>query len=356
MGIDLLVIGAGIVGLSVARAALLRYPKWSVAVVDNKKMLGDGVSGRNSGVIHGSLYYAPDSFKAQLCLRGNELTYDICEELDIPYDKCGKLIVATSKDEQESVEELYNNAVRIGARGLAFVSEQECRERYSELSCLGALHSAHSGILDPPVYLKRLLWDLENRGAMVSLTNGFEEVEDLGEQAVTLRLAKETVEARRVVNAAGLQAPEIAGQFGVQGYQSKPNKGEYYLIKKPIGIKKLIYPIPEENGLGIHLTWNTYGELYAGPSSAWAEGQEDYSFSYGAGDFVRSVARYWPAITEDDLQYGYVGLRPKVAYHGELQDDFVFHYQKENIVHLLGVESPGLTAAPAIGEKIIFAW
>lgn len=356
MGIDLLVIGAGIVGLSVARAALLRYPEWSVAVVDNKKILGDGVSGRNSGVIHGSLYYPPDSIKAQLCLRGNELTYDICEQLEIPYDKCGKLIVATTPKEQELIEKLYNNAVRIGARGLAFVSKEECLDRYGELFCLGALHSAHSGILDPPLYLKHVLWDLEDRGAMVSLTNGFEELIDLGKDGVSVRLAKETVEAAHVVNAAGLQAPEIAERFGVQGYQSKPNKGEYHLIKKPLGIKKLIYPIPEENGLGIHLTWNIYGELYAGPSSAWAEGLEDYSFSFSAADFVRSVGRYWPAVTEEDLQYGYVGLRPKVTYYDKLQEDFVFHYQKENIVHLLGIESPGLTAAPAIGEKIISAW
>ncbi len=353
---DLLVIGAGIVGLSVAHAVLKRFPDWTVGIIDKKKYAGDGVSGRNSGVIHSSLYYEPDSLKARLCLRGNELTYQIADQLQIPYERCGKLVVAVDPDEEAIVDKIFANARQIGAKGIRLLSAAQAQAKNHGLHCVKALYAPNTGIIDPPLYMKRLLLDLEKRGALVSMDNGLEEIVSLDESSVNVRLSKEQINVQRVVSACGLQGPEVARLFGISGYETKPNRGEYYLIKKRIALPELIYPVPEQAGLGIHLTKNIYNEIYAGPSAVWTDRMDDYSIETPAQDFCASIARYFPEIKVEDLQMGYAGIRPKISYQGTLQKDFQFVRQGSNVIHLLGIESPGLTSAPAIGEYLVQNW
>jgi L-2-hydroxyglutarate oxidase LhgO len=324
MKVDLLVIGAGITGTWVALTAARKG--LFVVVYDDGK---EGITARNSGVLHAGLYY-PQNNKAFHCVRGREWTVGFLHQHNVPYNLCGKLVVG----DEDSVQKLEANARTNGVQNLEIVNPQ----KFSD-NIVGkyALHSKDTGIVDVPSYMKRLRAVAETEGV------------------IFLRNKEEELEPTYVVNAAGLYSDEIAKELGLQGYEIRPNKGEYYRLKRTFPLKKLVYPVPnpkEKGALGVHFTFNMNDECYAGPSTRDAKNKTDYEIETDAETFHNSLSRILNYYTIEDFVEGYVGLRPRLYFNGEHFTDFAI-VEFNKAIHLLGIESPGLTSAPSIAFSVV---
>ncbi|MDP1829155.1 MAG: NAD(P)/FAD-dependent oxidoreductase [Archangium sp.] len=349
MTCDAVVIGAGVVGLAIARE-LARGGR-EVLVLEAEDRFGTQTSSRNSEVIHAGLYYPPGSLKARLCVEGQALLYRFCAEHGVPHRRIGKLLIATDDAERPRLDALAKNAAANGVH-LQPLDAKEVSALEPEVTAVAGLWSPTTGIVDSHALMHRLLVDAEAHGAKLvtrtPVVGGRGRVLDCGgAEPVTLR-------CRTVVNAAGLNAQRVATALRATGVPpTHYAKGHYFTLRSPSPFSHLVYPMPDSAGLGIHVTLDLTGACKFGPDvTSWPAAPE-YSFDAGLEDkFERAVRRYWPALPEHALQPGFTGIRPKVSGPGEAPGDFVIERGVQGLVHLFGIESPGLTAALAIAAYV----
>ncbi len=359
--VDTVVIGAGVVGLAVARA--LAMAGREVVILEAEKAFGTITSARNSEVIHAGIYYPTGSLRARLCVRGKQLLYDYCASHGVDHQRCGKMIVATAADELPALDRLQATAEANGVFDLQRLSAAQAQALEPALHCVGALLSPSTGIIDSHGLMLALLGDAEAHGAMLARCSpllGWRvgvvgiELEVGGDSPMTLC-------AQTVVNSAGLQAPALARLLQGLDPASVPAdhlaKGCYFSLPGRAPFSRLIYPAPGHSGhLGVHLTLDLGGQARFGPSFEWVD-QIDYTVDpAGADSFYQQVRRYWPALPDGVLQPGYAGLRPKISGPGEPVADFRIDGPAQHgvpgLVNLFGIESPGLTSCLAIGEAV----
>lgn len=340
------VIGGGIVGCHIA--CHLAKGGHDVFLLEKEGALGEHTSTRNSGVIHGGIYYASGSLKAQLCVRGRHLTYGFLKEHAMPYRKCGKVIVALEEKELEGLEKLRKQGEINGVENLRLIDQNEVRTLEPRVRCLSGLYSPETGILDMAAYIRRMEGILKDAG--ITVVKRCKVFSVSGQNVLTTSRGK--MEADLLINAAGLFSDEIAVMCGLEGYRIVPFKGDYYNTTEAV-IQTLVYPVPDSTiSLGVHLTRTLGGETLIGPSAISVEDREDYGVRTPREEFEKGALAIVPDLDTRRIYPGYSGNRPKVTFHGEMQTDFVITRQEPGRVHLLGIESPGLTAAPAIAEYV----
>jgi L-2-hydroxyglutarate oxidase LhgO len=358
--IDVLVIGAGVVGLAIARALVLRGH--GVIVAEATGGIGNGVSSRNSEVIHAGMYYPSGSLRARHCVDGRRMLYGFCESHGVPHAKCGKLIVATNDLEQAKIEGIYEQGLANGVEGLSFLAGEEARRLEPNLACTGAVLSQETGIVDSHALMLALQGDLENAGGVIAFHTPVERVlcngTDWDVHVGGSEPADLTVDA--VVNAAGLGAQALAR--ATEGYSAGRvpplvlAKGNYFgCLGKP-AFSRLIYPAPVDGGLGTHVTLDLSGRMRFGPDVEWIEREEYEVDPQRAESFYASIRRYWPGLPDGALVPDYSGIRPKLTGAGEKAADFMIDGPAEHglpgLVHLFGIESPGLTSCLSIAEDV----
>ncbi len=374
--VEVVVVGAGVVGLAVARALALAGRE--VMVIEKERAIGQGVSSRNSEVVHGGLYYPEGSLKAKLCVRGKEMLYAYCAERGLPIANCGKLIVATDPSQLPKLDKIQAQAKANGVP-VQRLTRDEARALEPQLECIAALLSPTTGIVSSHDLMTSLQGDLENAGGIVALATEVSQVQFLKEKGqvagmITARSAmnsgvpEETIEIgfKYLINATGLYAPALARRMQGLSAQHIPQdhyaKGNYYSLNGKAPFKHLIYPIPEAAGLGVHLTLDLGGQAKFGPDVQWLEGitdpaQIDYSVDPRRADaFYAEVRKYWPGLQDGQLQPSYSGVRPKISGPAQTAADFCISCPKQHgvagLVNLFGIESPGLTSSLAIGEVV----
>lgn len=357
--IDCAVIGAGVVGLAVARALALRGHE--VMVLEAENAFGTGISSRNSEVIHAGIYYPQDSLKARLCVEGKTLLYDYAKARGVPHRRCGKLIVATSQDQVKDLAAIVDRAAANGVDDLRLLSSAEARAMEPALRCLAAVHSPSTGIVDSHALMLSLLGDLENAGGVLALKSAITRAE-CGAGAIVLIAGDGThLRCHNVINAAGLGAPALARQFAGLEPSKIPSahfaKGSYFTLSGRAPFTHLIYPVPEAGGLGVHLTLDLGAQAKFGPDVEWVASADDLVVDVARGDgFYAEVRKYWPALPDGALVPGYAGIRPKISGPGDAAADFVIDGLEAHgipgLVNLFGIESPGLTSSLAIGRHV----
>lgn len=357
LDIDTVVIGAGVVGLSIARELVRRGR--GVWVLEKAERAGEGVSSRNSGVIHAGLYYEPGSLKARLCLRGRDLMYEFCARRGVPHARCGKLVVATGEGE---IEALLALQVRSGENGVrvSWLDGPEAMALEPALRCHAALDSPDSGIVDVPEFVMALIGEAEQGDSRVVCETEVARVmpESAGFRVVTAR--GDEVRCASLVNAAGLEAVEVARRIEGLDAVHIPTvhyaSGHYYSLRGRAPFQRLIYPLPGQSGLGVHLGFDSAGRSRFGPDVRWLE-ESDYTFddSHRAA-FVAGVQSWWPGLDPGRLSPDFVGVRPKLSGPGEHAADFRIDDEAAHgvrgLVNCFGIDSPGLTASLALGEEV----
>lgn len=359
--VDCLVVGAGVIGLAVARALAARGR--DVIVIEAADRIGAGISSRNSEVVHAGLYYPQGSLMARLCVEGRRALYDFCASRHIPYRKCGKMIVATSPDELGKLEAIRERARANGVDDVALLDGAEARALEPELSCSAALLSPSTGILDSHAYMTALQGELESLGGVVVFQTPALKGEVM-DDVVALDVGGATpiqLRCNLLVNAAGLSATKLARRVkGLDPHltpQCYMAKGNYFsLVGQKALFSRLIYPAPVPGGLGVHLTFDLVGQARFGPDVEWVE-KEDYSVDpERAASFYAAIRRYWPGLRDGALQPAFCGLRPKISPPGAPPRDFLILGPRDcggvALVNLFGIESPGLTSSLAIGEHV----
>ncbi|MCK9387419.1 MAG: NAD(P)/FAD-dependent oxidoreductase [Sulfuritalea sp.] len=358
--IDCAVIGAGVIGLAVARK--LAAQSREVLILEAEGAFGTGISARNSEVIHAGIYYAVGSLKARLCVAGRAMLYAYCAERGIAHQRCGKLIVAGNEAQRAQLDRIAAAAAANGVDDLQLLSRDEARRLEPALECRAALLSPSTGIVDGHALMLSLLGDAERAGAMLALQSpvlGGEIVDggivlDVGlgpDQSMRIR-------AGTVVNCAGLGAQGFARRLrGLPATAVPPlhyAKGNYYALAGRAPFSRLIYPVPEAAGLGVHLTLDLGGQARFGPDVEWID-DIDYTVAPERAEaFYAEVRRYWPALADGALLPAYAGIRPKLHGPGEAARDFIVSGPTEHgvngLVCLYGIESPGLTASLALAD------
>jgi L-2-hydroxyglutarate oxidase LhgO len=362
--VDVAVIGAGIVGLAAA-AELARRGK-SVVVIERREAVARELTSRNSQVVHAGLYYAEGSLKARLCARGRELLTERCARRGIPHRRTGKLVVAADESERAALEALCRRGTANGAPGLRLLEPREVRALEPCVECAAALESPASGVVDARALALSYAADAERCGADVALRTELVGLERRGDAwscaTRTADGAHETLRAAAVVNAAGLAADRVAALAGIdldaRGYRHRFCKGDWFSIAPGARLRvgRLVYPLPAGAGLGIHLTVDLAGRRRVGPDAEYVESPRFDVDAAKAPAFAASVRRYLPALRDEWLAPDEASVRPKLSGPGEPPRDFVVAEESAlglpGLVNCLGIESPGLTAAPAIAERV----
>lgn len=357
--LDAVVVGAGVVGLAVARALALAGRE--VIVLEAEDRPGQHASSRNSGVIHAGIYYPPGSLKARACVAGREALYRYCIERDIGHHRSGKLLVACRDSEVPRLRQLLDNARNSGVRDLLWLSREQCRELEPELVAVAGLLSPSTGIVDSQALLAGLLADLQSAGGQLVCRSpviaGHAErgslVLEVGGDDAT------RVACRSVVNCAGAQAPALAHVFGVAAEHVPPAyfvRGHWFELAGAAPFRHLVYPLPEPGGLGIHVTLDLGGRVRFGPDAQWIE-RPDYAFDASRiTAFRQAIGRYYPNISKRELLPGQCGVRARISGPDEPLQDFHIDGPREHgvpgLVNLFGIESPGLTAALALADIV----
>ncbi len=360
--IDCIVIGAGVVGLAVARALALSGRE--VLVAEAAEAIGTGTSSRNSEVIHAGIYYPAGSLKARLCVRGKHLLYEYCAARGIGHKRLGKLIVATSDDEAASLEGIAARAAANGVDDLQTLTAHQARALEPALSCTAALLSPSTGIVDSHALMLSYQGEAENAGAQcvfhtpmlgarVRPAGGFE-VDFGGPEAMTLS-------CNVLINSAGLHAPTLSRHIEGLPASSIPAeylcKGSYFTLSGCAPFSRLIYPVPQHAGLGVHLTLDMGGQAKFGPDTEWIPAEDYTQHPERADVFYDAVRRYWPQLPDRALAPGYTGIRPKISGPKEPAADFMISTPAQHgvtgFVGLYGIESPGLTSSLALAEETL---
>jgi len=363
--VNVLIIGGGVVGCAIAEALSRRWQ--DVFLVEQNPKYGMATSSRNSGVIHSGIYYPKNSLKARLCVEGNRLTKEFCVKHNVPHRTTGKLVVAKTKEEEPALLALQKKGEGNGVEGLRILDEAGIRAKEPHVHGYAALDVPSTGICSSEELVHAFARIAEQQGANL-LTHARVEGLEPGKNSVCVKLrigdeeesASESVEARCVINAAGLYADEVARMLGPRPWTIYPVRGEYCEIRGPRAelVCNLVYPLPHTDGLslGLHFTKTLWGTLLLGPTARYVDGKENYERERMAvPEFAADVKHMVPEIEESDLQLAYSGLRPKlVPPGGSGIVDFVIEPDREvpQVIQLVGMESPGLTAAPAIAGHV----
>lgn len=355
---QVLVIGAGVVGLSVARAAARAGHE--VVVAEKTAGIGNGISSRNSEVIHAGLYYPPGSLRARHCVAGRRMLYDFCAVHGVPHRKCGKLVVAASEAELERVEAIAAQGRANGAEGLEMIDGQAARALEPQLQCFGALRSPETGILDVHAYMLALQGELEDAGGAIAFNTTVEGAARKDGQWAVRFGGADTFTFDALVNCAGLGAQGVAR--GIEDYPANriPRqvlaKGNYFTFAGKPAFTRLIYPTPMPGGLGVHVTLDLAGRMRFGPDVEWIE-HENYEVDPRRADiFYDAIRTYWPELPDHSLAPDYAGIRPKLTGKGEPAADFMIDAPAQHglpgLVQLFGIESPGLTSSLSLAEEV----
>ena len=363
---NILIIGGGIVGCAIARELSARWQ--DVFLVEKNPKVGMATSTRNSGVNHSGIYYPKNSLKARLCVEGNHLTYEFCKKHNVPFRHCGKLVVAAEAHEEVELAKLKKRGEENGVEGLRLIGPEEIRKREPHIRGVAALDVPSTGIVSAEELVHANARLAANQGANIVTHAQVTSLEPSGQTIrVGLRIGdeedsqQESIEARCVINAAGLYADEVAGLLGNHSWHIYPVRGEYCEVRGPRSslINNLVYPLPHSDGisLGVHFTKTLWGTFLLGPTATYVEGKDNYEKNrLPIAAFAESAKHLLPEIEERDLQLGYTGLRPKLVppSHKAGIVDFVITRdpQAAQAIHLVGMESPGLTAAPAIAKHV----
>ncbi len=361
--VDALVVGAGVVGLAVARALALAGRE--VIVVEAAEGIGTGTSSRNSEVIHAGLYYATGSLKARLCVEGRDALYAYCAERGIAHRRCGKLVVAVEDGEIAALQALHAQAHANGVNDVVLIDAAAARALEPAVHCVAALHSPSTGIFDSHAYMLALQGEAEDHGAVFAFHSPFERA-TVTADGFDVRIGGAepmALHARQLVNAAGLHASDVAGRIDGLDAAHVPHtrwcKGHYFALAGRAPFSRLVYPMHNRAGLGVHFTLDLGGQGRFGPDVDWsADGvvPPDYAVDASrAAAFARDIRRYWPALREGQLAPAYTGLRPKIVGPGEPAGDFRIDGPERHgvagLVNLFGIESPGLTASLALAQR-----
>ena len=338
-------------------------------VLESENAIGTGTSSRNSEVIHAGIYYPAGSLKARLCVQGKGLLYDYCTERGVAHQRLGKLIVATSLAQIKDLDGVMAKAIANGVHDLQKLTREQARALEPALACEAALLSPSTGVIDSHAYMLSLQGDMENAGGLLALVSPVAQIGwSQGTATHPIRVATQDgteLACRVLVNAAGLNAVDMARRMqGVPPSALAPlpqafyAKGNYFTLAGRAPFSRLIYPVPEKAGLGVHLTLDLGGQAKFGPDVQWVDDPTDLQVDPRRGDaFYAEVRRYWPELPDGALQPGYSGMRPKISGPHEAAADFMVHGPAEHgvpgWVNLLGIESPGLTSSLAIAQHVL---
>ena len=357
--VETVVVGAGVVGLAIARA--LAIAGQEVLVLEQHALIGSETSSRNSEVIHAGIYYPPGSLRATLCVKGKAMLYRFCEENGVPHRRISKMLVATSEAQLPKLKAIKETAERNGVTDLRPMLGNEARALEPELACVAALLSPSTGVIDSHGFMLALEGHITTHGGQVVLRTAVERIEILPDGLFRMALGGEAagqITCRRLVLSAGLHASKLAGTATfASGYAAPPTyyaKGQYYAYTGRSPFSRHIYPMPDGAWLGLHVTVDIGGRCKFGPDIEWIP-EIDYSFAPEKLEkFLGFIRTYYPGLEPGRLHADYTGIRPKLYREGEPVPDFLVHGPKvhgtSGLVALYGIESPGLTAALAIGE------
>ncbi len=359
--LDCVVIGAGVVGLAIAREMAMLGR--DVIVLESENTIGTGISSRNSEVIHAGIYYPKNSLKAQLCVQGKALLYDYVVDRAVEYENCGKIIVATNKEQNEILREINQKAIDNNVCDLRFISSKEAQNLEPSLFCHSALLSPSTGIIDTHAFMLSLQGDIEDRGGICVLNSEVKSGEIIDSGIMLLVECDNNVieiKAKTVINSAGLGAIPIAKRFRNFPTLCIPDsyyaKGNYFGCTQRNPFSHLIYPVPEKDGLGIHLTFDLAMKAKFGPDVEWIDSLDFTVDPARSVDFYKAIRTYWPDLKDYSLYPDYAGIRPKINGPQALSKDFIIQgtniHGIENLVHLFGIESPGLTSSLGIANYV----
>lgn len=357
---DVLVAGAGVVGLAVAQA-ISRHGH-SVLLAEATGGIGNGISSRNSEVIHGGMYYPSGSLRAVHCVAGRRLLYRYCADYGIPHARCGKLIVATDDDELEKIRTIFDQGLKNGVEGLSFLDRTQVKKLEPQLASVGAILSEQTGIVDSHALMLSLQGRLEEDGGAIAFNTPVQHIRRAdGRWQVAFGGAEPVVLAfDAVVNAAGLGAVRLAAVTDDYPASRVPRiylaKGNYFSCPGKPAFSHLIYPAPVDGGLGTHVTLDLAGRMRFGPDVEWLD-DEDYTVDPARSrPFEAAIRRYWPALPDNVLVPDYAGIRPKLTGPGQPARDFVIdgpeQHRLPGLVQLFGIESPGLTASLSLASHV----
>ncbi|MPZ40020.1 MAG: FAD-dependent oxidoreductase [Rhizobiales bacterium] len=355
---QVLVVGAGVVGLGIARAVALAGHE--VIVAEAESAIGTITSARNSEVIHAGLYYTTNSLRARHCVRSRRMLYSYCASHGVPHKKTGKLVVATKDAEIKKLEDIFKQSQANDCENVTLIEPADARKLEPEVFCVAAMNSPETGIIDSHRYMLALRGDFEDYGGVIALKTRIDRLVKIPAGWEVHFGAGERIVVDAVVNAAGLGAQKLAR--ATEGYPQErvPKlvfaKGNYFGYSGRPVFKRLIYPVPFHGGLGVHVTLDLAGRMRFGPDIEWID-EENYDVDPRRGDvFYASVRTYWPALPDNSLVPDYSGIRPKISGQHEPQMDFIIDAPKDHgvlgLVMLFGIESPGLTSSLSIGEEV----
>jgi L-2-hydroxyglutarate oxidase LhgO len=367
--VDVIIIGAGVVGLAIAAEITGRLPGKQVILMERNEQFGQETSSRNSEVIHSGIYYPKDSLKARLCVEGKELLYHFCQQHDVPHNRLGKLILAIKDEELPSLDTLMEKALANGVEDIQFLDAQEVLQLEPHITTKGALFSPSTGIIDSHSLMKKLEWQALSGGAMVAYRHDAKGVMPQADGYVVEFSnpdgSSDSIGCTWLINCAGLNSDRIAAWLGIdvesEGYKIHPCKGEYFSVRYSKGLraKHLLYPTPHEElkSLGIHVTKTLDGRVRLGPSAFYVD-RIDYSVDPShINDFYDSVKGYLPFLDITDLEPDMAGIRPKLQGPGQPFHDFIIRHEVDRglrgVINLVGIESPGLTCSLSIARMVV---
>ena len=369
--VDIVIAGAGVIGLAIAETLSKRYPNKEILLMEKHEKFGQEVSGRNSEVIHGGMYYPTGSLKAELCVKGNRMLYEYCATHNVSQQRLGKIIITRNKEEEAAVKTIYDQGKKNNVPGLKYLTPKEVKCMEPHVFATGALFSETTGIISAHELMQSLEREAANNGVMIAYAHKIQQVEksDCGYVVHYANPSGEDViECNVLFNCLGLYSDIIPQQLGIdidkEGYRIYPVKGEYFSLRpgKSKLMNHLVYPPPLHNlkGLGIHITKSLDGLCKLGPNAFYVDSKEDYSVDHNhLEEFYEAAHSYLPFVEKDDLNDDMAGIRPKVQAPGAPWKDFIICNEEKrgltNLINLVGIESPGLTASLAIAEYAVKA-
>lgn len=366
MDADVIIVGAGVIGLAIARQFALAGS--DVLVLEAEDRIGTHTSSRNSEVIHAGIYYPPGSMKAELCVVGRELLYSYCAAHGVPASPVGKLIVATNDAEVDGLHRLLARGHANGVTDLRLLSASDVTALEPEVRCVAGVLSPSTGIIDTHAFMLALQGEAEAHGAQIVVNARVETISSRSGVFIVSTGGDDAIEltCRKLINSAGFSAQQLASRTGGLTHDMIPPtffaKGNYFGVSGATPFKRLIYPMPVSGGLGVHVTLDLAGRMRLGPDVHWVSGVDYARDESMLQQFYQSVATYWPAVQDRELHWTYSGVRPKISGPHDPVADFQIQGPRQHglngLVNLFGIESPGLTSSLAIARKVAdeMAW